>query len=95
MLSKSNNTTRHVKNIQKLMIQFYKYLDGLIMKEVFTKRLLKYNLQNCRATFLSNPKTKKYSSGTVVYKAAQPWSTLPIRYKIFLSLDLFKFEIKN
>ena len=46
MLSKSNNTTIHVKNIQKLMIEFYKYLYGLsthIMKEVFTKRLLKYN----------------------------------------------------
>ena len=43
MLSKSNNTTVHVKNIQKLMIEFYKYLYGLlapIMKEVFTKRLL-------------------------------------------------------
>ena len=44
MLSKSNDTTIHVKNIQKLMIEFYKYLYGLlapIMKGVFTKRLLK------------------------------------------------------
>ena len=40
ILSKSNDTTIHVKNIQKLMIDFYKYLYGLsapIMKEVFTK----------------------------------------------------------
>ena len=47
ILSKSNDTTIHVKNIQKLMIAFYKYLYGFsapIMKEVFTKRLLKYNL---------------------------------------------------
>ena len=38
MLSKSNDTTINVKNIQKLMIEFYKYLHGLsapIMKEVF------------------------------------------------------------
>ena len=47
MLSKSNDTTIHVKNIQKLMNEFYKYLYDLlapIMKEVFTKRTLKHNL---------------------------------------------------
>ena len=46
MLSKSKDTTIHAKNIQKLMIEFYKYLQGLlarIMKAVFTKSLLKYN----------------------------------------------------
>ena len=57
MLSKSNDTTIHVKNIQKLMIEFYKYhlygLSAPIMKEVFTKRLLKYNLRNCRATLFA------------------------------------------
>ena len=44
------------------MIEFYKYLYGLsaaIMKEVFTKRILKYNLQYCREISLPNPKTKK------------------------------------
>ena len=44
MLSKSNDTTIHVKNIQKLMVEFYKYLYGLsapIMNEVFTNRVLK------------------------------------------------------
>ena len=74
MLPKSKDTTIHVKNIQKLMIEFNKYLYGLsapIMKEVFTKRLLKYNLRNCRATLLPNPKTKKYGTDTIAYKAAQ------------------------
>ena len=40
MLSKSNDTTIHLKKLQKLMIEFCKYLYGLsapIMKEVFTK----------------------------------------------------------
>ena len=90
MLSKSNDTTIHVKNIQKLMIQFYKYLNGLsapIMKEAFTKRILKYNFRNCRQTLLPNPKTKKYGTNTVAYKASQLWSTLPMRYKNFLLLD--------
>ena len=66
------------------MIEFYKYLYGLsapIMKEVFTKRILKYNLRNCRENLLPNPKTKKYGTDTVAYKASQLWSTLPTRYK--------------
>ena len=97
MLSKSNDTTIHAKNIQKLMIEFYNYFYGLsapIMKEVFTKRLLKYNLRNCRATLLPNPKTKKYGPDTIAYKAVQLWSTLPTRYKNLSLLDLFKSEIK-
>ena len=98
MLSKSNDTTIHVKNIQKLMTEFYKYLYGLsapIMKEVFTKRLLKYNLRNCRAALLPKPKTKKYGTDMIAYKAAQLWSMLPTRYKNLPSLDLLKSEIKN
>ena len=98
MLSESNDTTILVKNIQKLMIKVNKYLYGLlapIMKEDFTKRLLKYNLQNCRVTHLPNPKTKKYGPDTVTYKATQIWSTLPTKYKNLPLLDLFKSEIKN
>ena len=53
MLSESNDTTIHVKGIQILMIEFYKYLYCLpapIMKKFFSKRILKCNLQNCRVT---------------------------------------------
>ena len=95
---KSNDTTIHVKNIQKLMIEFYKYLYGLsapIMKDVFKKRLLDYDLWSCRATLLPNPKTKKHGTDTITYKTAQLWSTLPTRYANLPPLDLFKSEIKN
>ena len=98
MLSKSENTDIHVKNIRKLMIELYKYLYGLsgpIMKEVFTKRILKYNLRNCRETLLPNSKTKKYGTDTLAYKTSQLWSTLPTRHKNLPSLDLFKCEIKS
>ena len=98
MFSKSNDTTIHVKNIQKLMIELYKYLYGLsapIMKEVFTKRLLKYNRRNCRVTLLPNPKTKKYGTNTIAYNATQLWSTLPTRYINLPLLDLFKSKRKN
>ena len=80
------------------MIEFYKYLNSHsapIMKESFTKRLLKYNLQNCRVTLLPDPKIKKYGTNSIAYKATQLWSTLPTRYKNLQSLDLFKSEIKH
>ena len=54
------------------MIEFHKYPYGLsapIMKEVFTKRILKYNLQSCRVILLPNSKTKIYGADTVAYKA--------------------------
>ena len=74
MLSRCNDTIIHVKIIQKLMIEFYKYLYRLsapIMKEVLTKRFLKYKVPNCRATLLPNPKTKKHGTDTIAYKVAQ------------------------
>ena len=47
------------------------------MKEGFTKRLIKHKLQKYRVTLLQNPKTIKYDTGKIAYKAAQLWSTLP------------------
>ena len=44
MLSESNDTTIHIENIPKLMIEFYEYLYGLstpVMEEVYTKKILK------------------------------------------------------
>ena len=65
------------------------------MKDIFTKRLLKYNLRNCRITLLPNPKTKNCCKDTIAFKAAQFWSTPPTRYRNLPSLDLFKSEIKK
>ena len=67
--------------IQKLITKFYNYLYGFLapIMKVFTKRILKYNLQNCRGTLLSNPKTKKCGTDTIAYKTAQLWSTLRTR----------------
>ena len=45
------------KNIQKLMIEFYKQPNSLsapIMKEVFIKRILKYNRRSCQILVAKN-----------------------------------------
>ena len=80
------------------MTEFHKYLYGLsatIMKEAFTKRILKYDLQSFRVTFWPNPKHKKCDINMLAYKAVELWSTLLARYKNLSFLDLFKSEIKN
>ena len=67
----SNDTTIHVKNIQKLIIQFSQYLYGLwapIKNKDFAKRIIKYNLRHCRVTLLPKAKIKKYSTDTIAYK---------------------------
>ena len=87
-LSKSNDETI---NIQKLMIGKYHHgLSAPLIKKVFRKMLVKYNLRNCRVAILPNPKTKKSGTDMIAYKAAQLWSTLPRRYYNLRSFDLFK-----
>ena len=49
MLSKGSHATVHLKNIQKLVIEFFKYLYGLlvfIINKAFTKRVLTYSLRS-------------------------------------------------
>ena len=61
MLSKSNDTTIHVKTIQKLMLEFYKYLYGLsapIMKEVFKKEYFSITFEIVEKLFCQNLKPK-------------------------------------
>ena len=53
--SKSNYITIYGEIIQKLMTEFYKYLpdfSALIMQEVTTKIVFKYNLPSSRKTLL-------------------------------------------
>ena len=90
MLANINDTTTHVKKIQKLMIDVSVCLNGLsatILKDIFTKIMLKYNLLSCGITLLSNPKSKIYSTDTAAYKVS---SALPTWYENLSSLDLFK-----
>ena len=82
----------HVKNIQKLMNEFYKYPHH---KQIYAKKILNYNLLKSRVILLQNLKTEKNGAYMVAYKAAQLRSTLPARYKNLSTLVLFKSQIKT
>ena len=93
LLSINNEVSTHNKNIQTLLIEVYKNLDGLsppIMLDLFTTRENTYNLKNFRELYCEKKKTIRYGSDTVTYNAAQLWELLP--YDIKNSPTLIEFK---
>ena len=74
LLSINNKVSMHNKNIQTLLIEVYKNLNGLsptIMLDLFTIRDNIYNLRNFREFYCEKKKTIRYGTETVTYKANQ------------------------
>ena len=58
------------------MIEVYKYLNGLspdIMSDIFKLRENTYNLRNFHIFESQNPRTKKFGSGNIAYRASYLW----------------------
>ena len=93
-----NEKTVHQCNIQTLMIEVYKFLNGLsppIMNDVFCLRENTYNLRNFRLFACQNVKTNIYGTETIAYKSSQLWNLIPDQMKNLQSLALFKNSIKR
>ena len=70
LLGNANEKLVHQKCIKFLLIEVYKYLNGLspdIMNTVFQLRQNTHNLRNFLAFESQNPSTKKFSLDSVVY----------------------------
>ena len=68
LLSISSDTSIHVRNLRTLMIEVFKYLNGLsppIMNDIFSTRTVTYHLRNARVLRSHNPRTVKYGTETV------------------------------
>ena len=90
--------TIYNKNIQTLLIEVYKNLNGLsppIMLDLFTTRENIYNLRNFRELHCEKKKTTRFGTETVTYKAAQLWELLPYDIKNSPTLTEFKNKIKT
>ena len=73
------------------MIEFYKFsLNSRVIKEDFTKRVFHYNLRSFGVTFLPNPKSERFGTDTVASEVTHALKILPVWYKSFRSLDLFR-----
>ena len=94
----NNEASIHNKNIQTLLIEVYKNLNGLsppIMLDLFTIRDNIYNLRNFRELYCEKKKTIRYGTETVTFKAAQLWKLLPCDIKNSPTLIEFKDRIKT
>ena len=67
----------HQNNIHFLMIEVYRFLNGLspqIMNDIFRLRKNTYNLRNFRLLECRNLKTSIYGTETVTYKSSLLWN---------------------
>ena len=97
-LGNSNEKPVHQKCIKLLMIEVYKYLNGLspdIMSDIFKLRENTYNLRNFHIFESQNPRTKKFGLDSIAYRASQLWKNIPEEIRNSTSLPMFKKKIKK
>ena len=98
LLEKQHNFSIHQRNLQVLMTEIYKIVNGIappIMNSLFTFRLNQHNLRNFQELLTEKRNTVNYGLETVTYRAPVLWSKLPSEYKLAGSLTAFKSKIKS
>ena len=97
LLMKDDSFSIHERSIQSLVIESYKFLNGLspiFLNNVFHKNISNsYEVQNHEELYSRNPKTVRYGTETVSYMAPKIWSKVPETIKMSLSLESFKTKI--
>ena len=81
-----------------LMIEVYKYLNGLYpnsMSDIFKLRENTYNLENSHMFESQNARTKKFGLDSIAYRASQLWKNVPEEIRNSNSLPMFKKKIKK
>ena len=97
LMREQNEITIHQSNLQVLMTEVYKIVNGIappIMNSLFQFRCNTNNIRNFQEIFTKNRKTVKYGTETVMYRAPFLWANLHTKYKNAKSLDEFKSKIK-
>ena len=94
LLENANEKQVHQKCVELLMIEFYKYLNGLspdIMNDIFKLKEKTCNLGD----FHIYLRTKKFGLDSIAYGASQLWKDVPEEIRNSTSLLLFKEKIKK
>ena len=98
LLEKQHDFLIHQRNLQVLMTEFYKIVNGIappITNSLFTFRLNQHNLRNFQELSTEKRNTVNYSLKTVTYRAPVLWEKLPSDYKLAGSLTAFKSKLKS
>ena len=98
LLALSNEPSTHQRCINFLMIEVYKFLNGLsppIMSEILFLRQNVYNLRTFNIFSSDIPNSNRYGLNSLPYRASQLWNILPTYIKNSPSLSCFKARIKK
>ena len=80
VLENSNEKPVRQTCIELLMIEVYKYLNGLspdIVSDIFKLSENTYNLRNFHIFESQNPRAKTFGFGSIAYRARQLWKNFP------------------
>ena len=98
LLENANEKQVQQKCIELLMIEVYKYLNGLspdTMNDIFKLRENTYSLRNFHIFESQNPRTKTFSLDSIAYRAGQRWRNVLEEIRNSTSLPVFKEKIKK
>ena len=98
LLEKQYDFSIHQRNLQVLMTEIYKIVNGiapLIMNSLFTFRLNQYNFRSLRELSTEKRNTVNYGLEAVTYRVPILCAKLPSEYKLSGSLTAFKSNIKS
>ena len=98
LLRKDNSFTIHHRNLQKLATEMYKAHNDLspsLVKSIFPKREIPYNLRNKNPFQVGNIRTVFNGTETISYRGPKIWGLVPNNIKNSKNLSEFKSKIRN
>ena len=97
LLKRNGSVSIHHRNIQQLAIEIFKALHGystVLMSELFTVTVSKYNMRNKSKLVPIAPHSTKYGLNSISHLAPKIWDILPGQIKSSTSLNMFKERVK-
>lgn len=98
LLDKDKSVTIHIRNIQLLATEIYKFQHNLLpsfMKNIFENKEINYNLRNNSEFYRPEAKTVYYGTESLRFLAPKIWDIVPNEIKESPSVTTFKNNIKN
>ena len=80
LLQANNEITTHQRNLQVLMVEVFKIINGFappIMEDFFLLHEKTHNVRNFQILSFESKKTVRYSLETVKYRTSLLWANLP------------------
>ena len=97
LLQANNEITTHHRNLQVLMVEVFKIINGFappIFEDFFLFRENTHNIRNFQIISNESRKSVRYGLETVKYRTPLLWANLSEKYKTATSLNSFKKKIK-